>query len=394
MTVRLAIALVLLAADAVHAQQQILTVMPLAFQAPPFEAELLASSQASWLDVKSGDDITDELRQVINDPYVRLPAGKFYVHDIIRRVNPGGRIEGISKVDTVLIGRGLEGKPLLDLDSSGTVCQHFGVQNAAIGILVAYGPARGTGKHTFDNLAFVDCETGIQAGRKWDDPSSDNVTVRKCYWENCRSCCTWMNGQAVGWYFHDSLVRGPRSERFFNVYSGGNISSQNLKVVAGSGERSEPFTVLHIRNNVAIGSNNCSFTFTGDNKVDNGTGKLQLVRMDKPSMLRVVMEGFHIGTKVDGPHFLDLKGNCTVTLRDFFRVRGGWRTEEKRMSRSQGDDKRPNILIERCVGVPVDNLVAERIGKLRIKGRDNTSYTGAAVPDFLYQDGKLVRDTE
>ena len=295
-----------------------------------------------------------------------LSEGDWIVEETIEYpTETGSKITGVGSAQYVppknkyrghtsnLIWEGTEEHaPIILLPGVGAVVEKITFVDAPIGILITkLKRGLGTGKMAVRDCYFDQCDIAFQAGRETAEHSNDNVLLERVTADNARSLLVLKNAQAMGFSVRDCLVRGDYTKDIIDVFAGGCVYVDNLKVIKGE-------CILRLRsrkdaggsNN--IGSSNGLYTLRNI-KLDQWAGTCKIVQMDEHYPVNIDVTNVQAPSKkwVDAieegnPQLMyEIRGNAvlTVTGSDLYSHCIAWHDKKR-----TGDDDIPNILLNRC----------------------------------------------
>ena len=332
-----------------------------------------------------------------------LSEGDWIIEDTIEYpTETGSKITGVGAAQYIppknkyrghtsnLIWEGTEENvPMILLPGTGGIVEKTTFVDGPIGILITkLKRGLATGKMAVRDCYFDQCDIAFQAGTTLHERSNDNVLLERVTADNARSLLTLKNAEAVGFSIRDCLVCGDYTKDIIDVFAGGCIYVENLKVVNGE-------CILRLRSrNDAGGNNNISSSnglYTLRNiKLDQRAGTCKIVQMDEDYSINIDVTNVQAPSKkwVDSieegnPQLMyEIKGNTvlTVTGSDLYSHCIAW--HDKKHS---GDDDIPNILLNRC-RFNKDNIL-EVLSKDKSSGRcyfttlHCTDRKGNPIPD-------------
>ena len=332
-----------------------------------------------------------------------LSEGDWIIEDTIEYpTETGSKITGVGAAQYIppknkyrghtsnLIWEGTEENvPMILLPGTGGVVEKLTFVDGPIGILITkLKRGLATGKMAVRDCYFDQCDIAFQAGTTLHERSNDNVLLERVTADNARSLLTLKNAEAMGFSIRDCLVRGDYTKDIIDVYAGGCIYVENLKVVNGE-------CILRLRSrNDAGGNNNISSSnglYTLRNiKLDQRAGTCKIVQMDEDYSINIDVTNVQAPSKkwVDSieegnPQLMyEIKGNTvlTVTGSDLYSHCIAW--HDKKHS---GEGDIPNILLNRC-RFNKDNIL-EVLSKDKSSGRcyfttlHCTDRKGNPIPD-------------
>ena len=332
-----------------------------------------------------------------------LSEGDWIIEDTIEYpTETGSKITGVGAAQYIppknkyrghtsnLIWEGTEENvPMILLPGTGGIVEKTTFVDGPIGILVTkLKRGLATGKMAVRDCYFDQCDIAFQAGTTLHERSNDNVLLERVTTDNARSLLTLKNAEAMGFSIRDCLVRGDYTKDIIDVFAGGCIYVENLKVVNGE-------CILRLRSrNDAGGNNNISSSnglYTLRNiKLDQRAGTCKIVQMDEDYSINIDVTNVQAPSKkwVDSieegnPQLMyEIKGNTvlTVTGSDLYSHCIAW--HDKKHS---GEGDIPNILLNRC-RFNKDNIL-EVLSKDKSSGRcyfttlHCTDRKGNPIPD-------------
>ena len=295
-----------------------------------------------------------------------LSEGDWVIEETIEYpTETGSRITGVGAAQYIppknkyrghtsnLIWEGTEENvPMILLPGTGGIVEKLTFVDGPIGILITkLKRGLATGKMAVRDCYFDQCDIAFQAGTILQERNNDNVLLERVTADNARSLLTLKNAEAVGFSIRDCLVCGDYTKDIIDVFAGGCIYVENLKVVNGE-------CILRLRSrNDAGGNNNINSSnglYTLRNiKLDQRAGTCKIVQMDEDYPINIDVANVQAPSKKwleaieeGNPQLMyETRGNSvlTITGSDLYSHCIAW--HEKR---HKDDDDIPNILLNRC----------------------------------------------
>jgi hypothetical protein len=293
-----------------------------------------------------GDWVVEESIQFLNqvgDKVSGIGAGQY--------IPPENRHRGYT---SNLIWEGTEeDRPILHFQGCGIIVEKVTFVDAPIGILLAkMKRGLGTGKMVVRDCYFDECRVAFEAGYKISDHNNDSVVLDHVISDNAESLLRLRNAQAMGFSIRDCVAKGSRTENIIDVFSGGCIYADNLKVINGK-------CILRLRSREAaggdtsgIGSSNGLYTLRNI-ELDENAGTCKIVQMDEHYPVNIDVVNVQVPFKpwtdaiaAGSPATMyEMRGNSVLTVTSSNLYENSITWEDKKRS---GDNEIPNIMLNRC----------------------------------------------
>ena len=244
-----------------------------------------------------------------------------------------------------------DNSPLFHFPGCGIIVEKVTFIDAPIGILLAQTKkGLGTGKMVVRDCYFDSCGVAFEAGYKMTDHNNDCVVLDHVIADDCESLLRLRNAQAMGYSLRDCVARGSQTADIIDVFGGGCVYADNLKVIHGK-------SVLRLRSREAagggggksgIGSSNGLYTLRNI-KLDEHAECCKIVQMDDFYPVNIDVENVQAPASPwndnPGSPMYELNGNVVITIRNsnLYKHCITWKDKKRR-----GPDDIPNILIDRC----------------------------------------------
>ena len=328
-----------------------------------------------------------------------LKEGDFPVEETIKLpVVAGSKVTGVAGAQyippktnyrgdtTNLIWEGTdENGAILLITGVGAVVEKVTFVDGPIGIhLAVQKKGLGTGKVAVRDCYFDSCGVAFEAGHKVSDRNNDNVILDHVIADDCESLLRLRNAQAMGYSLRDCVVRGSRTEDIVDVFAGGCVYVDNLKVIHGK-------SVLRLRSREESGGtgiDNSNGLYTLRNiKLDEDAECCKIVQMDDHYPANIDVENVQAPAKpwIDKPGspMYELNGSAVITIRNsnLYKHCITWKDKKRR-----GSDDIPNVMINRCKfnGDDIFDVFSKdnSSGKCYFKAINCTNGNGKPIDNF------------
>ena len=239
---------------------------------------------------------------------------------------------------------------ILRIAGVGTVIEKVTFIDAPIGVHLKVEKGIGTGKMALRDCFFEECGVAFQGGCEVGDHNVDNVVFNHVEARNCETLLRLKNAQAMGFSLRDCRAIGPRTKDIIDIFAGGCVYVDNLKVIHGE-------CILRLRSRKesgghGIGSSNGLYTLRNI-KLDEHAGTCKIVQMDDHYPVNIDIENvlapskkWEEAIKEGNPQpMYELNGNAVISIRNSNLYKGciTWKDKKRK-----GADDIPNIYIDRC----------------------------------------------